>query len=298
MKELHPDLSIGQLCGLFGISRQAYYNNKKRSTKKLLETDQVLKRIREIRLVHPRMGCRKIYDMIKVELHAADIKLGRDKLFDLLAENHMLIRNRRRRVWTTNSYHSFRKYKNLIKEFVPYQANQLWVSDITYIKNNEEFKYLFLITDAYSKKVVGYKFAQSLETEHAISSLKQALESTNQTEGLIHHSDRGIQYCSYNYVNLLQDYGIKISMTENSDPRENSIAERVNGILKQEYIEPLKKNKKMGLGEIIDTAIYRYNGLRPHMSCDMNTPIAAHKMNGSLKKRWKNYYKVKSININ
>lgn len=263
---------------------------------KYLECDQILKRVREIRAIHPRIGCRKIYEMIKRDLNAAGLKIGRDKLFDILSENQMLIRKRKRRVWTTNSYHHFRKYKNLIKKFTPYSANQLWVSDITYIRNREDFSYLFLVTDAYSKKVVGYKLANTLETKHAISSLEMALNTAKRTEGLIHHSDRGIQYCSHNYVKLLQDYKAKISMTEDSKPTDNSIAERMNGILKYEYIEPLIQTTDLDLGQAVDQAIHRYNQLRPHMSCDMNTPSQAHEMTGELKKRWKNYYKLESVN--
>ena len=298
MKLCEPRIGIERLCGLFGLSRQAYYNYRKRSVQKYLETDQVIKLIKAVRSVHPRMGCRKIYSTIKSDLDIAGIKIGRDKMFDLMSDNELLIRKRRRKVITTNSFHSFRKYKNLIQDFVPYKANQLWVSDITYIRNGEEFMYLFLITDAYSKKVVGYKLGRTLETKHAIDSLEQALKSTKRTEGLIHHSDRGIQYCSYNYVKLLQDYKVEVSMTENSDPRENAIAERINGILKEEYIKPLKRRGGLGLSDIIDTAIYRYNQLRPHLSCDMKTPAEAHTMKGEIQKRWKNYYKKQTVNIN
>ena len=298
MKLSEPEIGIGRLCGLFGLSRQAYYSYKKRRVQTYLETDQVIKMIKSVRSVHPRMGCRKIYDIIKVDLDMAKIKIGRDKLFDLMSDNELLIRKRRRKAITTNSFHSFRRYKNLIQDFIPYQANQLWVSDITYIRNGEGFMYLFLITDAYSKKVVGYKLGRTLETKHAIDSLEQALKSAKRIEGLIHHSDRGIQYCSNNYVKLLQDYNVEISMTENSDPRENAIAERVNGILKDEYIEPLLKRSGLGLSEIIDTAIYRYNQLRPHLSCDMKTPAEAHTMKGEIQKRWKNYYRKKPIIIN
>ena len=291
MKLSEPELGVERLCGLFGLSRQAYYNYKKRRVQKYLETDQVIKLIKGVRTVHPRMGCRKIYDIIKLDLDIARIKIGRDKMFDLMSDNELLIRKRRRKAITTNSFHSFKRYKNLIQDFTPYQANQLWVSDITYIRNGGEFMYLFLITDAYSKKVVGYKLGRTLETKHAIDSLEQALKSAVRTEGLIHHSDRGIQYCSNNYVKLLQDYNVEISMTENSDPRENALAERINGILKEEYIEPLKRKGNLGLSDIIDTAIYRYNQLRPHLSCNMMTPSDTHTMKGEIKKRWKNYYR-------
>lgn len=291
-----PKLSLMSLCRLFGITRQAYYNHRKRGVKKYLESDQILKMIRAIRVVHPRIGCRKIYSVLKEDFERMDIKIGRDKLFDLLSENQLLIRKRKRRVWTTNSYHSFRKYKNLIKGFVPYKANQLWVSDITYIRKGEVFNYLFLVTDAYSKKIVGYKLAESLHTKNAIDSLRIAIKSATRTEGLIHHSDRGIQYCSTNYVKLLQDYKIQISMTEDSDPTDNSIAERVNGILKEEYIEPLLEKSNYTFKQVIDQAVIRYNNYRPHMSCDMMTPQKAHSMEGVLRKRWKNYYKLEPTN--
>ena len=144
--------------------------------------------------------------------------------------------------------------------------------------------------------MVGYKLANTLETKHAINSLQMALDSTTEREELIHHSDRGIQYCSHKYVKLLQDYKAKISMTEDSNPTDNSIAERINGILKEEYIEPLRQTTKLNLGQVVDQAIHRYNQLRPHMSCDMKTPNQAHNMTGTLKKRWKNYYNLEPLN--
>jgi len=242
------------------------------------------------------MGCRKIHELLKEELVQIGIKIGRDKLFDLLSDNQLLIRRRKRRTKTTNSYHMFKKHKNLIKGFTPYQAGQLWVSDITYIRNKETFKYLFLITDAYSRKIVGHKIADSLETKHAIQSMKMAIKQASNIDGLIHHSDRGVQYCCHKYVKLLQDYKIRISMTEDSNPTDNSIAERVNGILKEEYIEPLNNTTNIMLEEIVSKAIHRYNYYRPHLSCDMKTPNEAHKLTGSIKKRWKNYYTVQNEN--
>ena len=279
---------------MFGITRQAYYNNKKRGIAKQLQSELIIKRVKAIRSVHPRMGCRKIHELLKEELIQMGIKIGRDKLFDLLSDNQLLIRRRKRKSITTNSYHRYKKYKNLIKDFNPYQAGQLWVSDITYIRNKETFNYLFLITDAYSRKIVGYKIADSLETKHAIDSLKMALNQSKNIEGLIHHSDRGIQYCSHKYVKLLQDYQIRISMTEDSNPTDNSIAERVNGILKEEYIDPLTNTTSAQLDQIVNEAIHRYNYYRPHLSCDMKTPNEAHKMKGNMKRRWKNYYKLQT----
>jgi len=292
----NPQLGLARVCRLFGITRQAYYNYKKRTEKKYLENDQVLKMVKAIREVHPRIGCRKIYTILKDDFEHMKIKIGRDKLFDLLSDNQLLIRKRKRRIRTTNSHHSFRKYKNIIKNFIPYKANQLWVSDITYLKKGETFSYLFLITDAYSKKILGYNLAETLETKNAIISLRMAIDSSESTEGIIHHSDRGLQYCSRNYVKLLQDYKIEISMTEDSKPTDKSIAERVNGILKEEYIEPLKKSSNYDLAEVIDQAVLRYNNYRPHMSCDMMTPKQAHHSEGILRKRWKNYYPIQQVN--
>jgi transposase InsO family protein len=225
--------------------------------------------------------------------------MGRDALFNLLSEQGLLIRKRKRCSITTNSNHWYRKYPNLIRGFVPYRSNQLWVSDITYIKIEKKHRYLFLLTDAYSKKILGYKLSDSLESSSAIVCLTMALKNVcKPILGLIHHSDRGIQYCSNVYVNLLQNYGIDISMTEQGDPLENPIAERVNGILKQEYIDDhLQKNKVLEAYHL-EAIIYKYNKKRPHLSCDMLTPNEAHLRKGKLAKRWKNYYKKEVILIN
>ena len=181
---------------------------------------------------------------------------------------------------------------NLIKEFIPNAPNQLWVSDITYIKTHQIYLYLFLITDAYSKKIIGYRLARDLSSRHAVKALRDALELLRKPlSGLVHHSDRGLQYCCKEYVNLLQDYEIKISMTENGDPLENPIAERINGILKQEYIYNEQKNGLNVTEKLIERVVENYNTKRPHLSCDMMTPEQAHLKSGYIKKRWKNYYK-------
>ena len=293
MRQEHQGLGLKQVCELFGITRQAYYEYIKRSTRVDLDGEQVVNMVRSIRKTHPKMGCRKLYTLMKTDLEKQGIKIVRDRLFDLLSDNQLLIRKRKNRTVTTNSYHHFKRHTNKIKEFEPYKSNQLWVSDITYIKYEEEFYYLFLITDAYSKKIVGYKLATSLEAKHAVECLKQAIEEEQGVEGIIHHSDRGIQYCSHKYVKVLQDYGIEISMTEDGNPLDNSIAERVNGILKSEYIDELKNHAGLDIFEAVKSSIYRYNQLRPHLSCDMMTPNQAHKVIGPLKKHWKNYYKLK-----
>ena len=203
----------------------------------LIEDHIVRQLILNIKKEHARMGTRKIYHLIKPEMKNLNIKMGRDALFDLMAANNFLVTKRKRKYITTNSNHVFKKYPNLIKALEPERPNQIWVSDITYVKSEQTFLYLFLITDAYSKKILGYRLAKTLESLHAVNCLQDALRNCCQPiSGLIHHSDRGIQYCSREYIGLLIKHNIQISMTENGDPLENPIAERVNGILKDEYL--------------------------------------------------------------
>lgn len=223
--------------------------------------------------------------------------MGRDSMFDLLASEHMLIQKRKRRHITTNSNHWYKRYPNLIKGITPEGPNQIWVSDITYIKTREEFLYLFLITDVYSKKIVGFNLARTLDSTHAVNSLQDAIKKTSKPiSGLIHHSDRGIQYCSNEYTRLLKRKNISISMTENSDPLENPIAERVNGILKDEYLyEEINTNNYLTNTQLIKT-IEKYNKKRPHLSCDMMTPEQAHLRTGNIRRQWKNYYR-KKVNL-
>jgi transposase InsO family protein len=221
-----------------------------------------------------------------------NIKMGRDALFDLMASEHMLVQRRKRKHITTNSNHWYRKYPNLIRGITPEGPNQLWVSDITYIKTQREFLYLFLITDAYSKKILGYRLAKNLDSVHAVNSLQDAVKNICQPmTGLIHHSDRGIQYCSKEYTDLLNKHSILISMTENSDPLENAIAERINGIIKDEYLNSeISKKGNLNIDEL-KNAIDKYNKLRPHLSCNMLTPEIAHASKGTLKRQWKNYHR-------
>jgi transposase InsO family protein len=243
------------------------------------------------------MGGRKLYFMIKEDINRLNIKIGRDALFDLLAAEHLLVQRRKRKHITTNSNHWYRKYPNLIKNLVPDGPNQIWVSDITYIRTKQEFLYLFLITDAYSKKILGYRLAKNLDSTHAVNSLQDAIKNTCQPiSGLIHHSDRGIQYCSKEYTDLLNKHAISISMTENGDPLENPIAERINGILKDEYLyDKINNHNNLDIIEL-SKSIEKYNTLRPHLSCEMLTPQQAHRAQGNLKRMWKNYYR-KRVNL-
>lgn len=290
MKAVYSDVGLGRICGLFGITRQGYYSWLKSIKASLIQDELILYLVLKYRTDHPKMGVRKLYHLLQPDFKQHGIKIGRDGLFDLLAAYNLLIVKRKRRFSTTQSHHRFRKHPNLIKGITPFRANQIWVSDITYIHHEDSFKYLFLITDAYSKKIVGYCLSDSLDSRHAVKALQDAIQSSCQTiDGLIHHSDRGIQYCSSAYIELLKVHGIQISMTENGDPRENAIAERVNGILKDEYLEQYDNLTQLQL----DEAIRKYNQIRPHLSCNMLTPQKAHKSKGILKRKWKNYYKYR-----
>jgi transposase InsO family protein len=230
------------------------------------------------------------------------IKMGRDGLFNLLSANGMLVRKRKRRIHTTQSHHWLRKYPNLIRDFVPTSPNQLWVSDITYWKINGRPVYISFVTDAFSRKVVGYHVAQTLETVETIEALKMALsgflEKPESHFKLIHHSDRGVQYCCRDYVKLLQDYHIQISMTENGDPLENAIAKRLNGILKDEYLLDTSVGTFADAKKVLANAVYLYNEDRPHMSIGNQYPSQVHKQSLQTGKLWKNYYKKQPTIVN
>jgi len=267
-----------------------------------IEENLILNEVRQIRKLHKRMGTRKLYDKLQSFMLDHQVKMGRDTLFNLLSANNLLVRKRKRRVQTTQSFHWLRKYPNLIKDFIPTAPNQLWVSDITYWKIKNGFVYITLITDAYSHKIVGYHVAASLESIETVQSLKMALLSLNkELENhfqLIHHSDRGIQYCSHKYVKLLKDNNIKISMTESGDPLENAIAERINGILKEEYLQDYSPKNVTEARKILDKIVKLYNEDRPHNSIGNFFPEQVHQLNLKTEKLWKNYYKKRCTIVN
>jgi len=302
MKRNFPHIGLARLCGWFGITRQAYYQNGWKGIDISIEEDILLSEVSSIRKNHKRMGTRKLYDKLQPFLFEHQIKMGRDALFDLLASNYMLVRKRKRRIFTTQSHHWLRKYTNLIHGFTPTAPNQLWVSDITYWKILDGHVYISFITDAFSRKIVGYHVAQSLETVETIQALKMALSGISKEPEshfqLIHHSDRGVQYCSHDYVKILHDFHIQISMTENGDPLENAIAERLNGILKDEYLtdSPVKSIDDARI--ILARAVQLYNEDRPHMSIGNLYPSQVHEQNLKTVKLWKNYYKIKPTIVN
>ena len=242
-------------------------------------------------MVMPRIGGRKLYYMLKNEM--LFLKVGRDKLFRILKANHMMIVPKKSYHITTDSHHRFRKHRNLISKFEIEKPESVWVSDITYVGTRENPSYLALITDAYSKKVVGYDVSKSLSMEGSLRALEMAVVNRkHKGQSLIHHSDRGLQYCSNDYQKLLKHNNIRSSMTEKYDPYENAIAERINGILKQEFgiarkIKDFKVKKKL-----IKNAINIYNTKRPHLSNHMLTPIQMHEQNKLKRKQ----YKIKNLN--
>ena len=297
MKTTFSHIGLAKLCGWFGITRQAYYNYSWKAFEVVNQHHIIVDRVKEIRENHPRLGTRKLFDRLQPFFKEHQIKMGRDALFNVLYIHHLLVRKRKRKISTTNSYHRFRKYPNLIREFIPTGINQLWVSDITYWKIGEKHVYISFITDVYSHKIVGYYVAETLETIESIQALKMALDGLEtEPANLIHHSDRGIQYCSNSYVKLLQDYNVKISMTENGDPLENAVAERINGIIKEEYLHNYQVNNLKEAKELLKAVVDLYNNERPHMSISNLTPNQVHKSTEKLKlnKLWKNYYKKKS----
>jgi putative transposase len=286
MKAAHPKISLEVLCGLFGISRQGYHQYRANAVTEAMEETIILNMVREYRKDQRKVGCRKLLLHLTPILAKQGIEIGRDALFDLLRAHSLLVRRRRRKAQTTDSNHPYRKYKNLIKSFKPLKANQLWVSDITYVDTDEGFVYLFLITDDYSHKIVGYHPSLTLEATSAIAALQMALRQISVGEKAIHHSDRGSQYCSGDYVALLNKYELPISMTETSDPCDNPVAERVNGILKNDLMPEKILTKKSAI-ESIHYFIDIYNRVRLHSTVDMLTPNQAHLKTGHLTNRWK-----------
>ena len=260
---------------MFGIDRQVYYRSIERVKKRKTLAEQVVQWVEQVRIAQPRIGVRKLYLLLFDRLKA--IKVGRDKFFDILRANHLLIIPRRSYHVTTWSHHRFRKHPNLIKDIEIEHPEKVWVSDITYLGKRDKPRYLSLITDAYSKKIVGHYLSESLSTEGCLKALSQAHRNRSYpSHHLIHHSDRGIQYCSDDYQNKLLKHKIKCSMTQDSDPYENAVAERVNGILKQEFMIDRYDLDLSSMKKIVNQAIAVYNNQRPHYSNHMLTPNQMH----------------------
>ena len=302
MKDNNPRISLTRFCRLLGLTRQSYYQHFWHEELISMEHELVLQRVLEIRENHRHMGTRKLYEMLQPFLLEHQIKIGRDALFDLLASNCLLVRRKKRKISTTNSYHRFKKYPNLIRNFEPQKPNQLWVSDITYWKIATGFVYISFITDAYSRKIVGYHVSQTMEAVETIEALKMAISGfLNEPDcpfQLTHHSYRGMQYCSNMYVKLLKENKISISMTENGDPLENAIAERINGIIKEEYLNDYTVETIEQAKELLSAVVKLYNNERPHQSIGFLTPNQVHEKKIKTQKLWKNYYQKNTIIVN
>jgi len=239
--------------------------------------------------VGSKTGGIKLYNELKDEFTKQGIKIGRDKFYQFLRLNNLLIPKSKNYITTTNSNHMFRKYKNIVKDQVPNRPEQLWVSDITYIKTQNGHNYLALVTDAYSKKIMGYKLDNHMRTSLCTDALAMAIKNRKYPEKqLIHHSDRGAQYCNPKYTEFAESNGITMSMTEQYDPYENAVAERINRTLKYEYgLKQNIKNTKIAK-DMTHQAVYIYNNLRTHFSLDLRKPAEVH-LNPNIK--YKSYRK-------
>ncbi|MBK3517838.1 IS3 family transposase [Carboxylicivirga sp. N1Y132] len=235
LRKVYPKVGVERLCGLFGKTRHAYYDKLWFSNKRESEQMMVLEMVKMMRREMPKLGTRKLMFLLQPFMETHSIKMGRDALHGLLQDHNLIIQNKKRYARTTNSNHWYRKYPNLINGLCVEESERLWVSDITYISIAGGFSYLSLITDAYSKKIVGHCLYKTLESIGCVIALEMALRNREKDTSLIHHSDRGIQYCCHDYVNILNKESVKISMTESGSPYDNAIAERVNGILKTEF---------------------------------------------------------------
>jgi len=268
--------SISNICDCFGLKRDAFYKYCKRDRQRPLFKKQIIEIVKERRKSLHREGVRKLMKPLNKDFDKANLKVGRDTLFDILREHKMLTLRKKYSARTSNSYHRFYKYSNIIKDLEVTRPNQVWASDITYIRTVKGFCYLALITEMYSRKIVGYDISDSLELKGCVRALNKALYQANNMDGLIHHSDRGIQYCSNVYTQILKRKKIGISMTEENHCYENAMAERVNGILKDEFYLDQTFTNVAHAKRALQNVIKLYNEIRLHLSLDYKTPNYMH----------------------
>lgn len=292
MKAFYKDTGLGVLCRLVGKTRQAFYEHKWRVEKTRFEDAIIVGLVKKERGIAKRVGGKKLFRISKKDLLMHGTMIGRDKFLDVLGDNDLLAKRRRRRIQTTMSRHRLRKYPDLAKGLEIDRAGQLWVSDITYLNVEGVHCYLILITDAYSRKVAGYNFGRTMDAGFCIQALKGAV--ANRCFGdrkLMHHSDRGLQYCSEASVKILKNNHICIGMTENGDPLENPLAERTNRAFRDSFaldrLFPTFEEAQQAIRDAVD----HYNNRLPHSSVDMLAPKGAHHKTGDLKKHWKWYRK-------
>ena len=286
-------MQVSLVCRLFGHCRQAFYQSKADIGKEVERDRQLLNAVTEIRNEDSRVGGYKLWLML-ISMFGRDYVPGRDRFFVILRRKRLMLPKPKPR-HTTNSNHRYHKWKNLIKNYMPMEANRLWVADITYIALTDgDVCYLHLITDAYSHKIVGWALADTLKAAVSMQALQMAIDQalalrgSDDLTGLIHHSDRGVQYCCDAYVAMLKEHGITISMTEDYKPTDNAIAERFNGILKVESVYPQRQLPTFEYARnFITRFIQFYNHRRPHMSIGYKAPAVAHMEQGEQKKMWK-----------
>jgi len=289
MCKRHKGLYVKTACQLFGKSKQAYYQNKSDGEERLRREARIVDVVKQFRAIAPGTGARKLWLLTQSVLHEERTP-GRDAFFALL-DRHGLQLPRPKPRRTTNSNHRFHKYKNLIKGIIPVEPNQQWVADITYVDLEQGACYLHLITDAYSHRILGRCLADTLEATYTLEALKMAVKTSGRTDlcGLIHHSDRGVQYCCNEYTAYLTQMGAQISMTEDYNPTDNAIAERVNGIIKTELLYQIPRPKtRLEASNKIEAFINYYNCSRPHMSIGCQTPNAVYQQTGLQRRVWKN----------
>lgn len=275
-ESLDPPPTITALCARVGLSRQAFYKGQKRRQGQAVDQAAVVELVRRERAVQPRLGARKLRVLLAPALEALQIRLGRDRLFAILRRAGLLVPPRAARPRTTDSRHRFARHPNLLRHLEPSMPHQVWVADLTYVRTRQGFVYLSLLSDAHSRKIVGWQASDTLEAEGCLRTLKMGLAQLPAGSKPIHHSDRGTQYCCHAYTGQLQSRGLAISMTEHNHCYENAQAERVNGILKVEYgLESSFGSKALALAAIRE-AIALYNGRRPHQALGYRIPALVH----------------------
>ena len=267
---------MGKLCSYFGISRSGYYKSLKERQKEEQEGLLIEQLIQSTRKRLPRIGGKKVYKLLTPDLEQNEVSIGRDRFLKIYKKSGFQLVRRKSFIRTTMSYHRFYKHSNKIRELSLNRSHQVYVSDITYLRTRQGFVYLFLITDAYSRKIVGWHLSKNLSMEGPLMSLRMALGQCPNPAQLIHHSDRGIHYCNKEYTSLLEKYQTQISMTEENHCYENALAERVNGILKDEFLLGETLPDYATAFKSVKEAIHYYNSYRPHWSLNLLTPQAVH----------------------
>ena len=271
MREENPGKAMAKMCELFGKTRQAWYQKRLEKEAKDMKAHVVISEVKQIRKKLPRCGLKKLHRKMEQFFKMHDIKIGRDKFADVLRDFNLLIKKKKGRK-TTNSNHFFRRYDNTAKDLTVTRVNQLYVGDITYIRIPGGFLYLSLLMDVYSRKIVGWSLREDLTHKGPLEALQMALRQRSGNLELTHHSDRGIQYCCDDYIKLLKKNKINISMTQNGDPYENALAERLNRTIKEEFLQYYTFFNLEQAKEAVARAVKMYNRERPHLSLEYNTP--------------------------